>query len=134
MRRVTIVPIVFALAVLGPAAASAQAAKPITMPAGHYVVEARDTGAAGAVAMAGWPFELKDNGDFVFTSPDSLTWTGKMTQRDGVATYTDQGCGDPGLYYVHQQGGGYVLDRKSEACPGRDSAMVMLRFRPVVKH
>jgi hypothetical protein len=120
---------------LGAGAAAAQvSSKPVTIPAGHYIVEARDTGASGGVAMAGWPFELKGNGDFVFTSPDSLTWTGKMVQNKGIVTYTDQGCGDPGLYYVHQKSGGYILDRKSEACPGRDSAMVMLLFRPVVKH
>ena len=118
----------------GLAAQAAKRSTPVTMPAGHYLVEARDSGAAGAVAMAGWPFELKGNGDFSFTSPDSLMWTGKMIQKNGMATYTDQGCGDPGVYYVHQKKGGYVLDRKSEACPGRDSAMVMLLFRPAKQH
>lgn len=101
----------------------------VVMPAGHYTVLARDS-TKTQMGMIGWPFELKGNGDFTFTSPDSLTWSGKLIQKNGVATYTDQGCGDPGVYYVHRAPDGYVLDLKSEACAGRDSALVVLLFRP----
>jgi hypothetical protein len=109
----------------------AQTPAPVTMPAGPYVIQARDSLAkAGDVGIAGWPFVLKSNGTFTLTSPDSLTFAGKIVQKEGVATYTDQNCSDPGIYYVRQERGGYAFDVKSEACPGRDSGWVKLLFLP----
>lgn len=111
--------------------AAAQKPTPVTMPAGSYVIQSRDTAAkAGDVGMSGWPFVLKGNGNFTITTPDSLAFTGKLVQKDGLATYTDQGCGDPGVYTVRKERGGYALDFKSDACPGRSSGLERLLFVP----
>lgn len=110
---------------------AAQTAAPVTMPAGAYVIQPRDSTAKPEdVGISGWPFVLKSNGAFTLTSPDSLTFTGKLEQKNGLATYTDQNCGDPGVYYVRKERGGYAFDVKSEACPGRDSGWVKLLFVP----
>ena len=110
---------------------AAQTPAPVTMPAGPYLVQARDSLAkVGDIGIVGWPFVLRSNGTFTLTSPDSLTFAGKLSQKDGVATYTDQNCADPGVYYVRQERGGYAFDLKSEACPGRDSSWVKLLFVP----
>jgi hypothetical protein len=110
---------------------AAQAPAPVTMPAGSYLIQARDSLAkAGDIGIVGWPFVLKSNGTFTLTSPDSLTFVGKLAQKDGMATYTDQNCADPGVYYVRQERGGYAFDVKSEACAGRDSSWVRLLFVP----
>jgi hypothetical protein len=95
----------------------AQATAPITLPAGSYVIQARDTAAkADKVMMAGWPFVLKGNGDFAITTPDTMLWTGKLIQKDGMATYTDQGCAEPGVYYLRKESNGYAFDVKTETC------------------
>ena len=118
-------------AAIAAAPLAAQAPAPVTMPAGAYVIQPRDsTAKPDDVGIAGWPFVLKSNGAFTLTSPDSLTFTGKLEQKDGLATYTDQNCGDPGVYYVRKVRGGYAFDVKSEACPGRDSGWVKLLFVP----
>ena len=110
---------------------AAQTPAPATMPAGSYLIRARDSLAKpGDIGIAGWPFVLKANGTFTLTSPDSLTFTGRISQKDGVATYTDQNCADPGVYYVRRERGGFAFDVKSEACPGRDSSWVKLLFVP----
>ncbi|MGH7583188.1 MAG: hypothetical protein ACREL5_08195 [Gemmatimonadales bacterium] len=102
----------------------------VTMPAGDYVIQARDSAHAAEIGVVGWPFVLKGNGSFTLTSPDSLSFMGKLTQKDGMATFTDQTCADTGVYYVRQERGGYAFDVKSEACPGRDSSWVKLLFIP----
>jgi hypothetical protein len=109
----------------------AQTPPPVTMPPGSYLVQARDSlSKVGDIGIAGWPFVLKSNGTFTLTSPDSLTFAGKLSQKDGMATYTDQNCADPGVYYVRRERGGYAFDVKSESCPGRDSSWVKLLFVP----
>jgi hypothetical protein len=106
----------------------AQSQAPVVMPAGNYVVQTRDTSAkAEKLGMAGWPFVLKGNGDFAFTSPDTLLWTGKLIQKGGLATYTDQGCSEPGTYFVRKEGAGYAFDPKSETCT---ADLVKLLFVP----
>jgi len=109
---------------------AAQTPAPVVMPAGRYVIQARDSTKAKEVAIAGWPFLLKGNGGFTLTTPDSLVFAGKLLQKDGLATYTDQECSDPGVYYVRKELGGYAFDVKSEACAGRDSGWVKLLFVP----
>jgi hypothetical protein len=117
----------FAVAVsAGPLAA--QSAQQVNMPAGNYVVQARDTTKAKEVAIAGWPFSLKGNGAFVFTSPDELTFSGKLVQKDGVATYTDQGCETPALYTIRQERGGYAFDFKSGGCAENTTSLDKLLF------
>jgi len=108
-----------------------QAPAPVTMPAGSYVIQTRDTSAkAEKVGMAGWPFVLKGNGEFTimaYVTPDTLPYTGKLVQRDGMATYTDQACNEPGIYYVRKEGLGYAFDVKSETC---SESLVKLLFVP----
>lgn len=95
----------------------AQTPTPVIMPAGSYVIQARDTSAkADRVMMSGWPFVLKGNGVFAFTSPDTMLWTGKLIQKDGMATYTDQGCSEPGIYSARKERDGYAFDVKTETC------------------
>ena len=107
---------------------AAQAA-PVKMPAGDYVVQARDTTKAKEVAIAGWPFALKGNGAFAFSSPDDgLTFSGKLVQKDGVATYTDQGCDQPATYTVRQERGGYAFDFKSGGCAENATSLDKLLF------
>jgi hypothetical protein len=108
----------------------AQAVAPVTMPAGDYVIEARDSSKAGDVGVAGWPFVLKGNGSFVMTNPDTLVFAGKIVQKDGVATLTDQTCDEPGVYFVRREHNGYAFDMKSEACAGRDTGWTKLLFVP----
>jgi hypothetical protein len=106
----------------------AQAPAPVTMPVGSYVIQARDTSVkAERVMMAGWPFVLKGNGDFSITTPDSMLWTGRLVQKDGLATYTDQGCSEPGVYVLRMEANGYVFDAKSETCT---VGVAKLRFVP----
>jgi hypothetical protein len=109
---------------------AAQAAPPVTMPAGDYVIQARDSSKAADVAIVGWPFVLKGNGTFTMTTPDSLVFAGKIVQKDGLATYTDQQCADPGVYFVRRERQGYAFDMKSEACAGRDAGWTKLLFVP----
>ncbi len=118
------------LPVSGVAAQSPDTAS-VTMPAGHYVVQARDT--TSPIGMAGWPFVLNGNGNFAFTTPDSLEFSGKLVQKGGLATFTDQTCGDPGIYVIRKERGGYALDFKSEACAGRETGLVQLLFLPASK-
>jgi hypothetical protein len=115
-------------AVLSATPLAAQSAPSVTMPSGNYVVQARDTTKAKDVAIAGWPFTLKGNGAFVITSPDELTFSGKLVQKDGVATYTDQGCDTPALYLVRQERGGYAFDFKSGGCAESMTGLDKLLF------
>jgi hypothetical protein len=100
------------------------------MPAGSYVIQARDSSKADGVAMKGWPFVLKSNGTFTITTPDSLTFTGKLLQKDGVATYTDQSCSEPGLYAVRQERGGYAFDAKAETCSAGWTKLLFVPAKP----
>jgi hypothetical protein len=100
----------------------------VVMPAGKYVLEARDS--TKPVGIAGFEFELKAGGDFKISSPDG-SFSGKMIQKDGILTYTDQGCADAGTYVVKMERGGYVIVPKSDPCEGRGDGMAMLLFRPV---
>jgi hypothetical protein len=106
----------------------AQTPAPITMPNGNYLIQARDTAKAKEVAIAGWPFVLKGGGAFMITTPDSLTFTGKLVQKDGTATYTDQSCDTPALYLVRQERGGYAFDFKSGGCPENAASFDKLLF------
>ena len=95
----------------------AQTPAPVFMPAGHYVIQARDTAKAGEIAIVDWPLELNGNGTFTITrESDSLTSTGKLVQKDGMATDTDQGCDQPAVYVVRADRGGYRFDLKSTGC------------------
>lgn len=107
----------------------AQTPAPITMPNGNFVIQARDTAKAKEVAIAGWPFVLKGGGAFAFTNPaDSLTFSGKLVQKDGTATYTDQSCDTPARYTVRQERGGYAFDFKLGGCPENAASFDKLLF------
>ena len=109
----------------------AQTPAPITMPAGNYVIQTRDTGAnAVKVGMVGWPFVLKGNGDWTITTPDTLYFVGKLVQKDGVATYTDQACSEPGIYYIRKEGNGYAFDVKSETCSADFAKLLFVPGKP----
>ncbi|HEY4100540.1 MAG TPA: hypothetical protein VGM20_06665 [Gemmatimonadales bacterium] len=103
---------------------------PVTMPAGSYIIQARDSARADSVGMAGWPLVLKGNGAFTITSPDTLTFSGKLMQKDGIATYTDQACSEPGQYIVRQERGGYAFDVKSETCSAGWSKLLFVPGKP----
>jgi hypothetical protein len=118
-----------ALAVL-PSAAQQSRDSAVTMPSGDYVISARDTSDTAKVAITGWPFQLKGNGNWTITAPDGSAFTGTAKQQDGQLVLTDQTCADSGVYVVHRQGKGYVWDVKSEACQGRDTGMTALLFTP----
>jgi len=110
---------------------AAQTPAPVTMPSGSYLIQARDTSAKAAkVGMVGWPFVLKGSGDFTITTPDTLTWTGKLVQKDGMATYTDQSCSEPGIYYVRKEGNGYAFDVKSETCSADFAKLLFVPGKP----
>jgi hypothetical protein len=112
---------------------TAQAPAPVVMPAGSYIIQARDTAAApGATGMVGWPLTLKSNGSFtIITMPDSLPLVGKLVQKDGLATITEQTCSDgAGVYFVRKERDGYAFDFKSEACAGREAGWTKLLFVP----
>ena len=104
---------------------------PVVMPAGDYVIDARDSTKKADIGILGWAFVLKGNGTFNITTPDGQSFGGTITQKNGVMTYTDQGCTDgPGVYTVKKMGDGYVWDFQSEACKGRNDGLVLLLFRP----
>jgi len=132
MRPSGLLPLSAAMLALGasPTLLAAQADTPVTMPSGSYVVQARDTAKASQIGVIGWPFVLKGNGSFTLTSPDSLSFMGKLVQKDGVAIFTDQTCADTGIYVVRRVRDGYAFDVRSEACQGRDSSWVQLLFVP----
>jgi hypothetical protein len=109
----------------------AQSPAPVTMPSGDYVIQTRDTsGHAVKVAIAGLPFVLKGNGDFTITTPDTLFFTGKLVQKGGIATYTDQSCSEPGIYYVRKEGSGYAFDAKSETCSASLATLLFVPGKP----
>lgn len=125
--------VLYALSMVLAAPIAAQVPAPVTMPAGTYVIQARDTTAApGATGMVGWPMTLKNNGSFsIITMPDSLPLVGKLMQKDGLATITEQTCSDgAGVYFVRKERDGYAFDFKSEACPGREAGWTKLLFVP----
>jgi len=115
---------------LGTSSLTAQSGGPVAMPAGSYVIQARDTAKAETVAMRGWPFVLKGNGNFTITTPDSLTFTGKLVQKDGIATYTDQSCDEAGQYVVRQERGGYAFDAKAETCSAGWTKLLFVPSKP----
>ena len=106
----------------------AQTPAPIQMPNGDYVIQARDTTKAADVGIAGWPFVLKGGGAFTITNPESLTFTGKLIQKDGIATYTDQSCETPATYTIRRERGGYAFDFKSGGCPENEATLGKLLF------
>ena len=106
----------------------AQTPAPAMMPTGSYVIQARDTTKAAEVGIAGWPFVLKGGGAFTISNPESLTFTGKLMQKDGIATYTDQSCDTPATYAVRQERGGYAFDFKSGGCPENEATLGKLLF------
>jgi len=108
----------------------AQTPAPVVMPSGDYVIQARDTAKGAEVGVAGWAFVLKGNGVFTMTNPESLTYTGKLTQKDGVGTYIDQGCETPATITVVKERGGFAFDFKSGGCPENEAAMGKLLFVP----
>lgn len=109
----------------------AQNPAPPKMPAGDYLIQTRDTGSAAApVGMVGWPFVLKGNGEFTITTPDTLYFTGKLVQKDGMATYTDQACDEPGVYYVRKERGGYAFDPKTVTCSAGLSKLLFVPGKP----
>jgi hypothetical protein len=118
------------LVVAAVAASQLSAQAPVSMPAGNYVIQARDSAKADSVGMAGWPLVLKSNGAFTITSPDTLTFSGKLVQKDGIATYTDQACSEPGQYLVRQERGGYAFDVKSETCSAGWSKLLFVPGKP----
>ena len=107
----------------------AQTPAPVVMPSGDYVIQARDTTKAAEV-IAGWTFALKGNGAFTITNPESLTFTGKLVQKDGLATYTDQGCETPATLVVSKERGGFAFDFKSGGCPENEAALGKWLFVP----
>lgn len=113
---------------------TAQTPAPVKMPAGSYIIQTRDTSAkAEKVGMVGWPFVLKGNGDFTimaYVAPDTLPYTGKLIQKDGMATYTDQACDEPGIYYVRKEGNGFAFDAKSETCSASLSKLLFVPGKP----
>ena len=123
---------VLAAAFLLVAATGLHAQAAVKMPSGDYVIRARDASKSDSVGMVGWPFKLEGNGTFgIMTQPDSLMLMGKLIQKDGIATLTEQTCSDgAGTYTIRKEGAGYAFDAKSEACVGRDSAWVKLLFVP----
>jgi hypothetical protein len=108
----------------------AQTPAPVAMPSGDYVIQARDTAKAGEVGIAGWAFVLKGNGAFTITNPEALTFTGKLVQKDGVATYTDQSCETPATYSVSKERGGFAFDFKGGGCPENEATLGKLLFVP----
>jgi hypothetical protein len=107
---------------------SAQAGTAVTMPSGDYTIQARDTTKPNEVAIVGWPFQLKGNGNFTITTPDSLTFTGKLTQKDGTATYVDQSCETAAFYTVRKERNGFAFDFKSGGCPENAAALDKMLF------
>lgn len=118
------------------AAQSGSGAAPVTMPAGKYLIEAHDT----TKAFPPIDFELKSNGNWVITMADG-TFSGKLkTGKDGVTTYSDQGCLDDkdshqreGSYLVRSERGAFWLEVQSDPCEGRGASLAQWMFRPVKK-
>ena len=120
-----------AAAIFATVAVPLGAQAPVVMPSGNYVIQTRDTSAkADKVGMDGWPFVLKGNGQFTITTPDTLPYTGKLVQKDGMATYTDQQCSEPGIYLVRKEGIGYAFDMKSETCSKGLSSLLFVPGKP----
>ena len=121
-----------ALPLAAQAGGSAQPAASMTP--GKYTIEARDT----SQAFPPISFELKGNSVFVITMADG-TFSGKMKTKDGILTYSDQGCVDEdnnqreGTYIVRSERGGFWLDVRSDSCEDRGKALASWLFRPVKK-
>jgi hypothetical protein len=101
---------------------------------GKYTIEARDT----SKAFPPIPFELKASNVFVITMADG-TFSGKMTSKDGILVYSDQGCLDEknvqreGTYVVRAERGGFWLAVKSDSCEDRGKSLASWLFRPIKK-
>lgn len=101
---------------------------------GKYTIEARDT----SKAFPPVPFELKGNSVFVITMPDGI-FSGRMKSKDGILTYSDQGCLDEkniqreGTYLVRNERGGFWLDVQSDSCEDRGKSLASWLFRPIKK-
>ncbi len=121
--------------VASPLAAQAGGGEAATaMTPGKYTIEARDT----SRAFPPISFELKSNTVFVITMADG-TFSGKMTSKDGVLTYSDQGCLDEnnaqreGTYAVRSERDGFWLEVKSDPCEDRGKSLASWLFRRVKK-
>ncbi len=116
------------------AQASGAGGTAVSMPSGKYTIEARDT----SKAFPPIAFELKGNGVFVITMDDG-TFSGRMKSKDGVLTYSDQGCLDEnnvqreGAYVVRSARGGFWLEVQSDPCEDRGSSLASWLFRPIKK-
>ena len=101
---------------------------------GKYTIEARDT----SKAFPPISFELKSNTVFVITMPDGI-FSGKMKAKDGILTYSDQGCLDEknvqreGTYVVRGERGGFWLEVQSDSCEDRGKSLASWLFRPIKK-
>jgi hypothetical protein len=101
---------------------------------GKYTIEARDT----SKAFPPIPFELKSSTIFVITMADG-TFSGRMRSKDGILTYSDQGCLDEkniqreGTYVVRSERGGFWLEVKSDSCEDRGKSLASWLFRPIKK-
>ena len=132
MRHRWLLPILAVVVTALPMSAQKGADSNVVMPAGTYVIAARDTAKAKDIAVLGWAFVVKGT-TWTMSDPTGLTFSGTMVQKNGTMTVTSQDCGDPGVYLVKRQGDGYVWDMQSEKCTGRDSGFVVLLFRPKTK-
>lgn len=114
--------------------AAQQTDSAVTMAAGKYTIEARDT----TKAFPPIPFELKGNGNWVI-SMEGGTFSGKLKITAGTVTYSDQGCVDDsnnqreGIYALQSARGGFWFAVKSDPCEGRGPSLAEWLFRPVKK-
>ncbi len=101
---------------------------------GKYTIEARDT----AKTFPPIPFELKNSTIFVITMAEG-TFSGRMRSKDGLLTYSDQGCLDEnnvqreGTYVVRGERGGYWLEVQTDSCEDRGKSLASWLFRPIKK-
>jgi hypothetical protein len=65
-----------------------------------------------------------------YVPPDTLPYTGRLVQKGGMATYTDQACSEPGTYYVRKEGNGFAFDVKSETCSASLSKLLFVPGKP----
>jgi hypothetical protein len=76
--------------------------------------------------------------DAVASSQDLPTSTADISDEQildschppGMATYTDQSCSEPGIYYVRKEGNGYAFDVKSETCSADFAKLLFVPGKP----